>query len=60
MNNLKIKVNEDLSTSVRDMDVNDPDSIEKSIDEFVNTLRDVSDPLFCKKTCTIPMYTWLS
>ena len=48
----KMKVNEDLSTIVRDMDVNDPESIENSIDEFVNTLRDVADPLFCKKRCT--------
>ena len=45
-----MKVNEDLSTIVRDMDVNDHESIENGIDEFVDTLRDVLDPLFCKKT----------
>ena len=47
-----MKVNEDLCTIVCDMDINDPESIKNSIDEFVNTLRDVADPLFCKKTCT--------
>ena len=47
-----MQLNEDLSTIVRDMDRNNPESIESSIDEFVNALRDVADPLFCKKTCT--------
>ena len=47
-----MKVNEDFSTIVRDMDVNDLENIENSIDEFVSTLREVADPLFCKKTCT--------